>query len=57
MTFGMTDMYGYTGSKADTPSTSEMVSAEGPIQSSATPSWLALVVLFFVFRVVYEMAQ
>lgn len=57
MGWGMADMYGYTGSKGETPSTSEQVSQEGPITASATPSWLALVILFVIFRLVYEYAS
>jgi hypothetical protein len=51
------DLYGRTGEREQTPSTSDQVSSEGPVQRGSSISWLAVLGLFFVFRIAYEMAK
>lgn len=57
MSWPSTDLYPNTGAKSAPASTNDMVSAEGSVQSESTLSWLTLVILFFVFRVIYEMGR
>lgn len=53
--WSQTDLYGFVGTNAP-PTTSEQTSAAGPVQRGSTMSWLMLVILFFIFRMVYEWA-
>jgi hypothetical protein len=57
MSWPTSDLYANSGAKSAPASTNDMVSAEGAVQSESTLSWLTLVILFFVFRVIYEMGK
>lgn len=39
-----------------TPTTAQKTNTGAAVKAAPAPAWLALVVLFIVFRVVYEMA-
>lgn len=39
------------------PSTQEQTAPEGAVERGASVSWLAVVALFFIFRIAYEMAE
>lgn len=53
--WSMADLYGST-TKESTPASTEQTAPGGPVQRGASISWLAIIILFFVFRVAYEMA-
>lgn len=54
--WSVADLYGST-TKENTPASPEQTAPSGPVQRGASMSWLAIIVLFFVFRVAYEMAS
>jgi hypothetical protein len=43
--------------KSAPPSTQEQTAPAGAVERGASVSWLAVLALFFVFRVAYEMAE
>ena len=43
--------------KSAPPSTQEQTAPSGAVERGASVSWLAVLALFFVFRVAYEMAE
>lgn len=51
------DLYGATGQKDQPPSTAESVTEGGSVRRGATLSWITILLLFFLFRVLYEVAQ
>ena len=53
--WSVADLYGST-SKESTPASTEQTAPSGPVQRGASVSWLAIIILFFVFRLAYEMA-
>ena len=53
--WSVADLYGST-SKESTPASTEQTAPGGAVQRGASISWLAIIILFFVFRVAYEMA-
>lgn len=53
------DLYGDDAAPADagrTVATAEKVSGSGQAKAAPTISWLALVILFVLFRILYESA-
>jgi hypothetical protein len=51
------DMYGPSGAADQHVSTAEQVSQEGPIVRGSSLSWLAVVGLLVLVRIIYEVGQ
>lgn len=55
--WSVSDLYPGAGGETQEVSSAEQTSPAGPVKRGSAMTWLALVILFFVFRVVYEYAQ